>query len=71
MRLGQSAGDERLEAAGRRALTLGACSSTRLASIHKNGLDRRPRPPQPDATAGPAHANIRGPPYYKDERGDP
>jgi hypothetical protein len=71
MRLGKSSGDERLEAACQRALTLGACSYKSLESILKNGLDRRPLPPQPDTTAGPAHVNIRGPHYYKDGRGEP
>ena len=71
MRLGKSYGDERLEAACQRALALGACSYKSLESILKHGLDRRPLPPQPDATAGPVHANIRGPHYYTDERGEP
>jgi transposase len=70
MRLGKSYGDERLEAACQRALTLGACSYKSLESILKHGLDRRPLPPQPEATAGPAHANIRGPHYYEDDRGE-
>jgi transposase len=71
MRLGKSYGDARLEAACQRALTLGACSYKSLESILKHGLDRRPLPPQPAATAGPAHANIRGPHYYTDARGEP
>ena len=71
MRLGKSYGAERLEAACQRALTLGACSYKSLESILKHGLDRRPLPPQPGATAGPAHANIRGPHYYQDDRGEP
>jgi hypothetical protein len=70
MRLGKSYGDERLEAACQRALTLGACAYKSLESILKHGLDRRPLPPQPEATAGPAHANIRGPHYYEDDRGE-
>jgi hypothetical protein len=71
MRLGKSYGDERLEAACQRALTLGACSYKSLASILKNGLDRRPLPQKPEATAGFAHANIRGPQYYEeDARGE-
>jgi transposase len=69
MRLGKSYGDERLEAACQRALTLGACSYKSLESILKNGLDRRPLPQKPEATAGFSHANIRGPQYYEDERG--
>jgi hypothetical protein len=28
-------------------------------------------PQQPEATAGPSHANIRGPRYYEEDRGDP
>src|SRR5262247_1642003 len=52
MRLGKSYGDERLEAACQRALTLGACSYKSLESILKHGLDRRPLPPKPEATAG-------------------
>jgi transposase len=70
MRLGKSYGDERLEAACQRALALGACSYKSLESILKHGLDRHPLPPKPDATAGSAHMNIRGPHYYKDERGE-
>ena len=70
MRLGKSYGDERLEAACQRALALGACSYKSLESILKHGLDRRPLPPKPDATAGSAHMNIRGPQYYTDDKGE-
>jgi len=71
MRLGKSYSAERLEAACRRALTLGACSYKSMESILKNGLDRRPVPEQPAATAAPRPANIRGPQYYQDDRGEP
>jgi hypothetical protein len=27
-------------------------------------------PQQPEATAGPAHANIRGPHYYEEDKGE-
>jgi transposase len=64
MRLGKRYGDERLEAACRRALTLGACSYKSIESILKHGLDRSPLPEKRDATAVPCHANIRGPKYY-------
>jgi transposase len=64
MRLGKRYGDERLEAACRRALTLGACSYKSIESILKHGLDRSPLPEKRDATAVPRHANIRGPKYY-------
>ena len=70
MRLGKSYGDERLEAACQRALALGACSYKSLESILKHGLDRRPLPPKPDATAGSVHMNIRGPQYYQDDKGE-
>ncbi len=68
MRLGKSDSPERLEAACRRALTLGACSYKSMESILKKGLDRQPLPPQPDGIARPYHANIRGPPSYKAAR---
>ena len=42
MRLGKSYGDERLEAACQRALTLGACSYKSLESILKHALDQQP-----------------------------
>jgi hypothetical protein len=73
MRLGKSYRPERLEAACRRALTLGACSYKSLESILKKGLDRQPLPPPPpDVIASPRHPNIRGPQYYAhDERGAP
>ena len=72
MRLGKSYSPERLEAACRRALTLGACSYKSIESILKKGLDRQPLPQQPDVMASPPHPNIRGPQYYaNDERGEP
>jgi len=61
MRLGKSSGTERLEAAGHRALTIGACAYKRIESMLKNGLDRPPLPATLPATAAPRHANIRGP----------
>ena len=71
MRLGQSYGAERLEAACRRALTLGACSYKSIASIRKHGRDRSPLPEQPGATASSSpHPNIRGPQYDHEDTGD-
>jgi transposase len=70
MRLGKSYGDERLEAACRRALTLGACSYKSIESILKKGLDRHPVPEQPAATTASRHANIRGPQYYQEDQGE-
>ena len=71
MRLGKSYGAERLEAACRRALTIGACSYKSIESILKNGLDRAPLPASPPAPAPLRHANIRGPEYYSLSQGDP
>ena len=70
MRLGKSYGDERLEAACQRALTLGACSYKVSNRSSNMGCDRRPCRSSQKATAGPAHANIRGPHYYEDDRGE-
>jgi len=67
MRLGKRYGDERLEAACQRALTLGACSYKSIESILKHGLDRSPVPEQPGATVRPRHPNIRGPQYYQEQ----
>jgi transposase len=70
MRLGKSYGAQRLEAACRRALTIGACSYKSLESILKNGLNRSPLPQRPEASAAPHHDNLRGPEYYDHEQGD-
>ena len=70
MRLGKSYGAERLEAACRRALTLGACSYKSIESILKNGLDRTPLPASPPAPAPLHHGNIRGPEYYAISQGE-
>jgi transposase len=65
MRLGKSYGAERLEAACRRALKIGACSYKSIESILKNELDQKPLPEPPKPSSPPAsHANIRGPEYY-------
>jgi transposase len=63
IRLANSFGRERLEAACERALAIGARSFTSVNSILKNNLDaKRPAP----AADGPAitHSNIRGPRYF-------
>ena len=66
MRLGQSFGAERLEAACHRALHFGTTRYKSLESILKNGLDRQalPQADAPAATPLPEHANLRGPEYY-------
>jgi transposase len=63
VRLAKAHGRDRLEAACRRALEIGARSYTSVNSILKNNLDRQ----RPDsATDGPAiaHDNIRGSRYF-------
>jgi transposase len=64
MRLGKRFGEQRLEAACRRALTLGACSYKSIESILRQGLDCKAFPEQQDLELGIAHENIRGSDYY-------
>ena len=64
LRLARSYGDERLEAACRRGLDIGATTYGSIASILKSGLDRAYRQ---EGAAEPSpihHANIRGGGYY-------
>lgn len=65
MRLAKRYGGERVEAACRRALVVGARSYTRVESILRAGLDAMPLPNATEPAA-PAvtHENIRGPGYY-------
>jgi|SRR5579859_269913 len=66
MRLGRQYGDERLEAACRRALSARAFSYRSVESILKIGLDRQLLTDQlPRARAHPMHENVRGPNYYR------
>lgn len=63
MRLGKQYGQQRLEAACVRA-AINANSYKSVASILKNGLDKRPVPqPQPRLPTI-EHDNVRGPGYY-------
>ena len=65
MRLGKSYGDERLEAACRRALPLNATSYKSVKSILDKNLDRQPLPERDEITNEPIlHPNIRGAGYY-------
>lgn len=68
LRLATSYGAERLEAACRRGLDIGASSYGSIASILKNGLDKAYRPAAgqpPGADGDPVdHPNIRGATYY-------
>jgi transposase len=71
MRLGKRSGDGRLEAAGHRAIRIGACSYKRIASILKPDLDRQPLPGPPAAAPVMTHGNIRGAQYSHPHQGDP
>ena len=64
LRLGKAYGDERLEAACRRALVLGSCRYKSIESILKLRLDQQPLEGQQELALPDAHDNIRGPAYY-------
>lgn len=70
IRLEKPYGVERVEAAARRALDIGAPSYTSVKNILKNNLDRKP-PLIPTTPLPPIrHGNLRGPDYYSTEKGD-
>ena len=64
LRLGNTYGNDRLEAACRRALTLGSHSYKSIESILRHGLDSQPLAEQTEAALPEDHDNIRGPSYY-------
>ena len=64
IRLGKGAGEQRLEAACRRALHFGACSYRSVESILKNRLDQQPLE-QELPLPSPDHCNVRGRTYYQ------
>jgi len=64
MRLGKTYSNERLEAASKRALELGACSYQSLKSILKRSLDRQTALPLEPERSSPEHENVRGAHYY-------
>jgi len=64
MRLGQGFGEERLEAACRRAIKIGSCSYKSIDSILRQGLDRQALPEQQELSLSIEHDNIRGSNYY-------
>jgi transposase len=63
IRLGKAVGNDRLEAACRRALHFGACSYTSIKSILQNNLEAQPLE-QELSLPSPTHENLRGSPYY-------
>ena len=64
LRLARRYGPDRLEAACRRGLGIGARSYGSIASILDKGLDRQPLPSAAPPEAPPDHPNIRGSRYY-------
>jgi len=69
MRLGQTYGAERLEAACKRALAVGGVSYKSVRSILANGLDGEPLE-EAIERAPIEHSNVRGGSYYGAERGE-
>jgi transposase len=64
LRLAKSYGDDRLEAACKRAMAIGSTSYRSVASILKHGLDQKPMgEPERDKPAI-VHTNVRGSQYY-------
>ena len=63
IRLGKAVGNERLEAACRRALHFGACSYSSIQSILQKQLEAQALEPELPLPS-PAHENLRGGPYY-------
>ena len=64
MRLSKQYGDERLEAACRRAQHIGACSRKSIESILRNGLDRQQVLIPLNSSPIDDHEHIRGADYY-------
>jgi transposase len=64
LRLAKSYGDDRLEAACRRAVTIGGTSYRSVESILKHNLDQKPLPDQSSKSPPIDHTNIRGARYY-------
>ena len=64
LRLGKGFGDERLEAACRRAARIGSYSFKSIDSILRQGLDRQTLPEQQELDLAIDHRNIRGADYY-------
>ncbi|MEN8130400.1 MAG: IS21 family transposase [Pseudomonadota bacterium] len=64
LRLGQSYGDDRLEAASQRALLIGSHSYKSVDSILRKGLDRQTTDAQQALELSVDHDDIRGADYY-------
>lgn len=65
LRLGKQYGNERLEAACKRALQGGVFTYRTIDNILKNNMDKLPYAEQPELFTTPEHDNIRGAGTYK------
>jgi len=65
LRLAKSYGDQRLEAACKRAVAIGGTSYRSVESILKHNLDQKPLLDETAAVAPISHINIRGAHYYQ------
>jgi len=65
LRLAKSYGDQRLEAACKRALAIGGPSYRSVESILKHNLDQKPLSDETSEPTPIAHINIRGARYYQ------
>ena len=65
LRLAKSYGDQRLEAACKRAVVIGGTSYRSVESILKHNLDQKPLFDETAAVAPVSHSNIRGAHYYQ------
>ena len=64
LRLAKGYGNDRLEAACRRAVVIGGTSYRSVESILKHNLDQKPLPDQSSKNPPIEHINIRGARYY-------
>jgi transposase len=64
MRFGKRYGNDRLEAACKRAIAIRGCSYKSIESILKNGLDKQPLAEEKSHCKPVDHENIRGREYY-------
>lgn len=66
LRLAKTFGDDRLEAACHRALSLDCVSYQSVQSMLKNGLDQQPLPRPLPLRSPVEHSNVRGADYFED-----
>jgi len=65
LRLAKPYGQDRLEAACKRALAINSYSYKSVESILKHGLDQKPLPQKQPEPPAIEHTNVRGPEYYQ------